>query len=94
MALTSEDLQAIGALIDNKINPIAERMDRMEEDISSIKNDVAVLKEDVAILKEDMAQVKEDTEITRSATNSLVEWAETVGVITQVKFPIKKVNNG
>ncbi len=36
-------------------------------------------------IKEDIAEIKEDTEITRSATNSLVEWAEVTG-----GFPIKK----
>ena len=62
MALTTEDLQAIGALMDEKLVPV------MDE----------------------LAEIKEHAEVTRSATNSLVEWADTVGVITQVKFLIKK----
>lgn len=41
-------------------------------------------------MQEDMEQIKEDTAITRSATNSLIEWADNVSVITQVKFPVKK----
>ena len=41
-------------------------------------------------MQEDITEIKEHAEITRSATNSLVEWADTVGVITQVKFPIQK----
>lgn len=42
----------------------------------------------------ELAEIKEDTTITRSATNSLIEWAENVGVLTQVKFPVQKANNG
>ena len=41
-------------------------------------------------MQEDIAEIKEHAEVTRSATNSLIEWADTVGVITQVQFPIKK----
>lgn len=41
-------------------------------------------------MQEDIEQIKEDTTITRSATNSLIEWADNVSVITQVKFPVKK----
>ena len=73
MALTKEDLQAIGELMDAKLEPI---------------------KENIAEMKEDIAEIKEHAEITRSATNSLVEWAETVGGVTLVKFPVEKVNNG
>ena len=62
MALTKEDLRAIGALMDEKLVPV------MDE----------------------LAEIKEHAEVIRSATNSLVEWADTVGVITQVKFLIKK----
>lgn len=41
-------------------------------------------------IENDIAAIKEYTEVTRSATNSLVQWADTVGVITKVEFPIKK----
>lgn len=34
--------------------------------------------------------VEEDTRITREAVNALVEWADQVAVITQVRFPVKK----
>ena len=37
-----------------------------------------------------MDKIQEDTKVTRSAVNSLIEWAENVSVITNVKFPIKK----
>lgn len=34
--------------------------------------------------------IQEDTKVTRAAVNSLIEWADDVGVITSVKYPIKK----
>ena len=37
-----------------------------------------------------MDKIQEDTKVTRSAVNALIEWAENVSVITNVKFPIKK----
>lgn len=65
----------------------------MKADISGMKGDIASLKQGQIAMQEDIAEIKEHAEVTRSATNSLVEWADTVGVITQVKFPIKKANN-
>ena len=35
-------------------------------------------------------EIQEDTKITRSAVNALIEWAENVSVITNVKFPVEK----
>lgn len=39
---------------------------------------------------EQLAEIREDTAITRTATNTLVEWADDVSVITQIKYPVKK----
>lgn len=37
-----------------------------------------------------MDKIQEDTKVTRSAVNVLIEWAENVSAITNVKLPIKK----
>lgn len=81
--LSKEDLQAISQLIKNEVEPINQRLDKMEEDIGVIKEDVKVLKEDVSVLKEDVEELKEDveelkedTEITRFSTNQLIKWVE------------------
>lgn len=34
--------------------------------------------------------IEENTSVTRSAVNSLVEWADQVAIISQVHFPVKK----
>ena len=45
MALTKEDLQAIAALMDSKLEPINERLDTIQEDIEQIKEDTAITRE-------------------------------------------------
>ena len=58
------------------IELILKKLDSMEDRMSSIESEIV--------------SIKEDTAVTRSAVNSLVEWADTVGIITKVPFPIKK----
>lgn len=41
-------------------------------------------------IDESLAEIKEDAAITRSAVNSLVEWADNVAIITGQRFPVKK----
>ena len=41
-------------------------------------------------IDERLEAVEEDTRITREAVNAMVEWADQVAVITQVRFPVKK----
>lgn len=65
-----------------------------KEDLQAIRAVVHdEVQEQLAPIKEKLGEIEEHAAVTRSATNSLVEWADTVGVITQVKFPIKKANN-
>ena len=65
-------LDAIGKMMDEKLEPI-------RADISSLKTDVATLKDDVS-------EIKEDSKITRNAVNNLLDWAEEAQV--QVKIPL------
>ena len=60
----------------------------LRADVSQLKNDVSVLKCDVAGLKGDVEIIKEDTKITRSAVNTLLEWAEDTAI--EVKIPLYK----
>ena len=65
--LDQADLQAIAQLMDAKLQPINDRLDKMENDI---------------------AEIKENTAITRSAVNTLLEWAEEAQI--QVQVPLFK----
>lgn len=63
--------------MNGRLDKIDGRLDGIDNRLNNLENDVS--------------ELKEHAEVTRSATNSLVEWADTVGVITQVNFPVKKV---
>lgn len=78
MALTKEDLQAIASLIDSKLDdkfdeklsPINERLNNIEERFDGIDKRLDEI-------EERLDTVEENTEITRSAVNTLLEWADT-----------------
>lgn len=58
--------------------------------ISSMDDKISSMDGRISSMENIIQEIKEDTEITRSSVNSLIEWADNVGVITQVQFPIKK----
>lgn len=60
--LTQEDLQAISQLIKNEVEPINQRLDKMETRLDNIEDSID--------------ELKEDTEITRYSTNQLIKWVE------------------
>lgn len=65
------------------LESIVSRLDKIDTKIETID-------EKMQSMDDKIESIKEDSEITRSAVNSLIEWAENVGVITQVKYPVKK----
>ena len=60
MALTQEDLLAIGNLLEAKLAPIKTDVADLKDDVSTLKTDVAGLKDDVSTLKTDVAGLKDD----------------------------------
>ena len=60
MALTQEDLLAIGNLLETKLAPIKTDVADLKDDVSTLKTDVAGLKDDVGTLKTDVAGLKDD----------------------------------
>ena len=60
MALTQEDLLAIGNLLEAKLAPIKTDVADLKDDVSTLKTDVAGLKDDVGALKTDVAGLKDD----------------------------------
>lgn len=68
-----ELLEAIGQMMDAKLEPITARLDAMQEDI--------------AAMKDDLAELKEAHEITRDGVNTLLDWADNVAI--EVKIPLK-----
>ena len=60
MALTQEDLLAIGNLLETKLAPIKTDVTDLKDDVGTLKTDVAGLKDDVGTLKTDVAGLKDD----------------------------------
>ena len=52
MALTQEDLLAIGNLLETKLAPIKTDVADLKDDVGTLKTDVAGLKDDVALSKQ------------------------------------------
>ena len=66
MALTQEDLLAIGNLLETKLAPIKTDVADLKDDVGTLKTDVAGLKDDVGTLKTDVAGLKDDVGELRS----------------------------
>lgn len=60
MALTTEDLQAISALIQPLIQPLNDSIFLMQKDLTEVRDDVSVMKNDIFSLKTDVADLKTD----------------------------------
>ena len=59
MALTKEDLQAIGELIDSKLAPMQAELSSLKEGQALLQEGQASLQEGQALLKTEMSEVKE-----------------------------------
>ena len=66
MALTQEDLLAIGNLLESKLAPIKTDVADLKDDVGTLKTDVAGLKDDVGTLKPDVTGLKDDVGELRS----------------------------
>ncbi len=44
---------------DEKLQPVYDRLDTLEQDVSGLKEDVSALKEDVSVLKEDVSKLND-----------------------------------
>jgi archaellum component FlaC len=64
MALTQEDLLAIGNLLESKLAPI-------KTDVTDLKDDVGILKTDVAGLKDDVGELRSDVVILKGDVGTL-----------------------
>lgn len=72
--LDQNDLQAIAQLMDMKLKPINERLDSVDARLDSID--------------ERLSNLEEDSKVTRSAVNTLLDWAEQAQL--EVKIPLYK----
>ena len=66
IALTQEDLLAIGNLLETKLAPIKTDVADLKDDVVTLKTNVAGLKDDVGTLKTDVTGLKDDVGELRS----------------------------
>jgi len=63
-------------VMESKITNMDSKVDKLSADVAVLKTDVAALKTDMDYVKSDIEELKEGSEITRAATNKLLDWAE------------------
>ena len=62
-----------------------DKEDLILEELRKLNAKVDTMQQDVSQLKEDVAQLKEDSEITKTGSQCLIEWAEDVS--NAIRFP-------
>ena len=76
--------------MENRFDKMENRFDKMENRFDKMEAKIDKIEAKVNSLEVTVKEIQEDTKITRSAVNALIEWAENVSAITNVKLPIKK----
>lgn len=84
--LTTEDINVLSQLMDEKLKPI-------NEQFTDIRKQIKDINEQISGINEQIADIKEDTEITRIATNTVVEWVDTYWK-HKFPYPVDKENIG
>ena len=71
MALTQEDLLAIGNLLESKLAPIKTDVADLKDDVGTLKTNVAGLKDDVGELRSDVVILKDDVSTLKTDVTGL-----------------------
>lgn len=59
MGLTREDIQAIGALMDDKLEPIKADLQGVKQDLQGVKQEVQGIKQDLQGVKQDLQKLEQ-----------------------------------
>ena len=73
--MTKEEIQLLSELIDKKLDPINDRLEKLEVQMIEIK--------------EDITEIKEDAKITRVTVNEIGKWVE-LNSTSSNPFPVDK----
>ena len=72
------------------LNLVLAKLEKMEAKFDKMESRMDKMEAKMDKIEVTVKEIQEDTKITRSAVNALIEWAENVSAITNVKLPIKK----
>lgn len=73
MPLTKSDLQQIGNIVEEKLQPIKTDVGQLKTDVAGLKTDVGQLKIDMTGVKKDLKSVKKDVRYLRKTVNIVVK---------------------
>ena len=74
--------------LDARMDKMDARMDKLDSRMDKLDSRMDKTDSRMDRIEGLLAAIKEDTEITRGATNALVEWAEQVGMLVNTPFPM------
>ena len=80
MALTNEDLQAIAALMDEKINPLTTDIRVIKSDINGMRSEINDIKSDINGMRSEINNIKSDINGIKSDINKLSDKIEVVEI--------------
>lgn len=94
MALTTEDLQAIGSIIQVSIQPLQDDLQVMKHDMQIMKDEMQIMKHDIKTLKDEMQTVKDDIQVMKDDIQSLDKRLQNVeNRITHVELILENETN-
>lgn len=85
--LDKEDMEAIKYAFNEALKPMR---DEMNAKFDAVNERLDRIEEDVTSMKEDIEQLKEDSEITRGATNEIIEWIDVYFREQNKPFPVDR----
>ncbi|MBW4845120.1 MULTISPECIES: hypothetical protein [unclassified Lacrimispora] len=80
MALTNEDLQAIAALMDEKINPLTTDIRDIKSDINGMRSEINDIKSDINGMRSEINNIKSDINGIKSDINKLSDKIEVLEI--------------
>ena len=80
MALTNEDLQAIAALMDEKINPLTTDIRDIKSDINGMRSEINDIKSDINGMRSEISNIKSDINGIKSDINKLSDKIEVLEI--------------
>ncbi len=86
--MSKEENNKIKAHMQEALQPVNNRLDKLEEDVSILQQDVSVLKKDVSVLKKDVSVLKKDVSVLQQDVSVL---KKDVSVLKQDVADIKQV---
>ena len=73
--------------LEQRFDKLEQRFDKLEQRFDRLEHEVSLIKQDVCVIKKDVFEIKEHAEVTRSALNSVIEWADEARYAIKLPLP-------